>query len=244
MSATNKDMLVLPKLDYIARDLNIFLLTDESRSMSGKRIATLNHAILESTNELKEVGKQHPEASFKIRAIAFSDSPRWHIGPDPVDIDKLSWQDLSVDGGTETGAAIQWLADAVTMDKMSRKGFPPVMVLLSDGDNTDGDAYEQAIARLNSEPWGRKAIRIAIGIGDGYNRTQLEKFTNRPDIGVLEAKNTVDLANYVKFAIVTVSLSAINSVSDPDGKNSGTNVYVAGAPASAASDPNAVPEVI
>lgn len=244
MSTTNKNLPVLPELDYVARDLNVDLLTDISGSMSGKRIATLNHAILEATNELKEVGKQHPEANIKMRAIAFSDSPSWHVGPEPVDIDKLSWQDLSADGGTETGAAIQWLADVVTMDKMPRKGFPPVMVLLSDGDNTDGEAYEQAIARLDSEPWGRKAIRIAIGIGDGYNRTQLEKFTNRPDIGVLEAKNTVDLANYVKFAMVTVSLSAINSVSDPDGKNSGTNVYVASAPASAASDPNAVPEVI
>jgi uncharacterized protein YegL len=244
MSTTNKKLPVLPELDYVARDLNIFLLPDNSGSMSGKRIATLNHAILESINELKEVAPQHPEASFKIRVIAFSDSPSWHVGPEPVDIDKLSWQDLSADGGTETGAAIEWLADAVTMDKMPPRGYPPVMVLLSDGDNTDGDAYEQAIARLNSEPWGRKAIRIAIGIGDGYNRTLLEKFTNRPDIGVLEAKNTVDLANYVKFAIVSVSLSSINSVSNPDGKNSGTNVYVAGAPASVASDPAAAPEVI
>lgn len=244
MTAANKDLLALPELDYIARDLNIFLMTDESGSMWMKRIATLNQAILESTNELKEVGRQHPEASFKIRVIAFSDSPRWHVGPEPVDIDKLSWQDLSANGGTATGAAIQMLADAIRMDKMPRKGFPPVMVLLSDGDNTDGVAYEQAIDQLNSEPWGRKAIRIAIGIGNGYNRAQLEKFTNRPDIGVLEAKNTVDLANYVQFAIVTASLSAINSVSDPDGETSGTNVYVASAPSSAADDPTADLEVI
>jgi uncharacterized protein YegL len=244
MTTNNKNLPALPDLDYIARDLNIFLLPDESGSMWMKRIATLNQAILESTNELKEVGRQHPEANFKIRVIAFSDSPRWHVGPEPVDIDKLSWQDLSANGGTATGAAIQMLADAVTMNKMPRKGFPPVMVLLSDGDNTDGAAYEKAIAQLNNEPWGRKAIRIAIGIGNGYNRAQLEKFTNRPDIGVLEAKNTVDLANYVQFAIVTASLSAINSVSDSDDENSGINVSVAGAPASAANNPDADPEVI
>jgi len=154
MTEKTKNMLMLPDLEYISRDLNIFLLTDESWSMVGKRIATLNHAILESTNELKEAAQQHSEATFKIRVIAFSDRPRWHVGPDPVDVDKLTWQDLTAKNSTATGAAIQMLAESVTMGKMPRKGFPPVMVLLSDGDNTDGAAYEKAIQQLNGEPWG------------------------------------------------------------------------------------------
>lgn len=244
MTHTDSGMLVVPNLDYIGRDLNIFLLADESWSMQGKRIATLNHAILESTNELKDAAKQHPEAKFKIRVVAFSDIARWHVGPDPVDIENLLWNDLSILGGTATGAAVQMVAEAVTMNQMPKKGYPPVMVLLSDGDNTDGAAYESAIKQLDKEAWGKKAIRISIGIGQGYSLKQLEKFTNRPDIGVLEAKNTVDLANYIQYAIVTATLSSINSISDPDDNNPGQNVYVPNAPGTVDDDPSIIAEVI
>ncbi|VGO16199.1 hypothetical protein PDESU_04790 [Pontiella desulfatans] len=180
---------------------------DESWSMDGLRMATLNQAVREAFGELKTVAKQHPEVKFKVRVIAFSDGARWHIGPDPVDPEQLSWEDLTAQTMTSTGAAVKMLAESVTMDKMPRKGFPPVMVLLSDGDNTDGKAYDDAIEQLDREVWGAKAVRLSIGIGDEYDRKQLEKFTNHPEVGVLEAKNTVDLANYIQYALVTATLS-------------------------------------
>lgn len=224
------DAMVTPELEYVGRDLNIFLIPDESGSMSGIRMATLNQAILEASGELKSAAQQHPEADFKMRCIAFTDKSRWHVGPNPVDVLDFSWQDLTAKGGTIAGPAVQMLTESVRMEKMPKKGFPPVMVLLSDGGIGDNAAYEQAIAQLDKEPWGYKAIRLSIGIGKNYNRKQLEKFTNRPDIGVLEAKNTVDLTNYVKYAIVTASLSAANTVSDPQNTDSGTNVQIDGAP--------------
>ena len=205
MTATLKDALVKPKVETARRVLDIFLLPDGSGSMEGLKIATANQAIRESITELKNEAKQHPEVEFRMRCIAFSSNARWHIGPQPEELEESAWSDLVASGCTATGAAVQMLADAVRVENMPEHGLPPVMVLISDGANTDGNAYENALASLEREPWAAKAIRLSIGIGSAYDRGQLEKFTNRPDIGVLEAKNAVDLANYIRYATVTAA---------------------------------------
>ena len=205
MTATLNDALVKPVLETARRILEIFLLLDCSSSMGGLRIATANQAMRECTNELKTVAKQHPEVEYRMRCIAFSSTPRWHIGPDAMNLDKVFWTDLTANGNTATGGAVQKLAEAVRTAKMPERGLPPVMVLVSDGANTDGKAYDNAIAALEKEPWAAKAIRLSIGIGNGYNRGQLEKFTNHEEVGVLEAKNAVDLANYIRYATVTAA---------------------------------------
>ena len=235
MEATMKNELVTPEMEYVTRDLNIFLMADESWSLKGLRMAALNQALREAFGTLKPISQQHPEVKIKVRCIAFSDFARWHIGPDAVAPEDLEWQDLSARRSTRTGAAIKMLTESITMDMMPSKGYPPVMVLVSDGDNTDGKAYDTAIEQLKQEPWGAKAIRLAIGIGNDYKREQLEKFINRPDIGVLEARNTVDLVNYIEFAIVTAALSSLSSMSNPTGNaTTPTNIAVSTPPASVA----------
>lgn len=210
---TLNDALVKPSVEVIRRTLNIFILFDCSWSMEGKKIAAANQAMRESSNELKTVAGKCPEVDFQMRCIAFSDDARWHIGPDPVDIQNISWSDLDPESSTSTGAAIDLLAQTIRHQNMPRRGLPPVMVLMSDGANTDGNAYDQAINALNGEPWGAKAVRLSIGIGDNFNREQLDKFTNHPEIGVLEARNAVDLANYINYAVSTVAEAVSKPVS-------------------------------
>ena len=214
MTTKLNDALVRPEVEIIKRFLDIFMLFDCSWSMKGKKIAAANQAMRESINELKTVAGQHPDIEHRMRCIAFSNDARWHIGPDPTDLQNLSWTDLVAQGATETGAAIERLSESIRVTDMPKRGVPPVMVLISDGGNTDGTAYEDAIDLLNKEPWGAKAIRLSIGIGDRFDRKQLEKFTNHPEVGVLEAKNAVDLANCIKYATVTASISAGRSVTD------------------------------
>lgn len=230
------DGLVKPKLEISKRLLDLWMLPDCSGSMDGIRIQILNQAMRESFNELQDVDRQHPEIEMRMRCIAFASIARWHIGPDPVDMASASWKDLSARGCTSTGKAVQMVADEITMDKMPRRGLPPVMVLISDGGNTDGRVYDRAIEQLDKEPWGAKAIRLSIGIGDGYNREQLEKFTNHPEIGVLEARNAVDLANYIRYASVTASIAATRTFSQPGAMNN--NVVLPPAPAPAANAGN------
>ena len=236
MTTKLNNALVRPEVETNKRTLHIVTLADCSVSMGGKPIAVLNNAKRESISELKTEAQQHPEVDFLYRCIAFSSTARWHIGPDPIKINNVSWVDLNVGGCTSTGAAVGMLTDAVTEDKMPERGLAPVMVLISDGGNTDGAAYDRAIDQLNKELWGAKAIRLSIGIGDHYNRAQLEKFTNHPEIGVLEAKNAVDLLNYIRYATVTATIASSMNLSDPG--NMTTNISLPPAPKPSTSDAN------
>lgn len=201
------DAIVSPETAPQKRCLDIFLMPDNSGSTRGKANAVLNQAGREVVAELQSESSQHPDVNFRFRSISFANSAKWHIGPEAVDIGIATWTDLKAGGGTATGEAIDLLAQSVVESKMPERGLPPVMVLISDGGNTDGKDYDEAIKRLEKELWGAKAVRLSIGIGDRYDRKQLEKFTNHPEIGVLEAKNAIDLVNYIKYATVTAPLA-------------------------------------
>lgn len=215
MTTTLNDAMVKPEIEIARRRLDIFLLADCSSSMDGLKIGAANQGMRESITELKSEAKQHPEVDYRIRCISFANSANWHIGPEPIELDTVSWSDLTANGCTTTGAAVQMLADAVRTADMPKRGLPPVMALVSDGANTDGSAYDNAIAALEKEPWAAKAIRLSIGIGNGFDRRQLEKFTNHPEVGVLEAKNAVDLVNYIKYVTVTASKAASRNSTVP-----------------------------
>lgn len=233
-----KDKLVKPSVETARRILNLFFLPDGSTSMEGLKIATLNQAFRENVNELKAEAGQHPDVDYFLRCIAFASKAWWHIGPEPMPLEKASWKDLTADGLTTTGDAIQMLANEVSVSKMPKRGLSPVMVLLSDGANTDGSAYDDAIAALDKEPWGNRAIRLAIGIGSNYDKKQLEKFSNQPDVGVLEAKNAVDLANYIRYATVTAVKAASRNSSNTGELKSNVALPPLPAPATKSQNPN------
>ncbi len=209
------DALVKPEIEVARRRLDIFLLVDCSSSMEGLPMGSANQGVRESLTELKDEASQHPQVDCRLRCIKFANTADWHIGPEAVDVEQVSWTDLVANGCTSTGKAVQKLADAVRDGEMPRRGLPPVMVLVSDGANTDGTSYDNAIDALDKEPWGSRAIRLSIGIGSHYDRAQLEKFTNHPEVGVLEAKNAVDLVNYIKYATVTATITASRNSTVP-----------------------------
>jgi len=95
---------------------------------------------------------------------------------------------------------------------MPRRGLPPVCILVSDGYCTDSEGeLDQAILELLNLPWGRKAVRLAIGIGDGpgdYDEAGLLKFVSHPEIGVLKADTPQRLVQFIKWASVNASVGA------------------------------------
>lgn len=242
MNEIMQNKIVPPAVELIKRFLHLFFLFDTSWSMEGKRIGTANQAMREVFAVLPDLIKNNPEVQLLIRCISFSNKARWHMGPDPVGVESLTWKDLSARGSTSTGAAIKMLADTIVMNNMPEKGIPPVMILVSDGDNTDGSAYEKAIEALEKEPWGTKAVRLAIGIGDSYDKAKLEKFSNHPEVGVLEAKTAVDLISYIKFASTVAAQSSIHSV--PDALSPNNNVQLPPPPTPAKASSNVKLEVL
>src|SRR5437764_1234634 len=84
--------------------------------------------------------------------------------PSLLRIAVIRWTDLSADGQTDMGKALSILADEMKMPPMSERALPPVLVLISDGQPTDN--FEKGLKQLLAQPWGKKAVRIAIAIGE------------------------------------------------------------------------------
>jgi uncharacterized protein YegL len=210
------------------KSLQFFWLTDCSGSMSGKKIATLNQAIREALPEVRHAVGGHPEVQVSMRAIRFADDAEWHVGPQVVPIEQFVWPELTVAGGTATSQAIRLLTSELTVERMPRRGLPPVCILVSDGYCTDPAAeYDAAIAELLKQPWGLKAVRLAIGISDGdssYDEEQLLKFVSHPEVGVLHADTPQKLVQYIRWASVVASVGASLGRSKLGGEATGANI--------------------
>jgi uncharacterized protein YegL len=201
----------VPEGTIARRPLQFIWLVDYSGSMSGKKIATLNQAIREALPEIRKAVAAHPEVEIRMRAIKFADDGAWHVGPDPVSIEQFVWPELGTGGGTATSQAVRMLASELTLEKMPPRGYPPVCILISDGLCTDGSGeYDAAIANLIKLPWGKKAVRLAIAIGDeaDYDEAELLKFVSHPEIGVLKADMPQKLVAYIRWASVAASVGA------------------------------------
>jgi uncharacterized protein YegL len=217
------DIIPVLKGNIMKRTLHFFWIADCSGSMSGRKISTLNQAIREAIPSIKEALSAHPEVQILMRAIKFSDQAEWHVGPEAVPLDDFTWPNLDAEGITATAQALDLLADELAIEKMAKRGYPPVCLLLSDGYCTDNtDVYNKVIERINATPWGKKAVRLAIGIGDEheYNEHELLKFVTHKEVGVLKADSPEKLTSYIKWASVAASIGASvgkSRVGEPNG---------------------------
>lgn len=206
-----EDTIPIPDGQVVRKKLHFFWIADCSDSMRGKKIATLNQAIREAVPEVQKAVASYPQVEIQMRAIKFSDDASWHVGPDPVPLEQFVWPELETSGLTATAKALRLLEKELSIERMPRRGLPPVCILVSDGFCTDPrEEYDSAIADLAKIPWGVKAVRLAIAIGDesDYNETELLKFVNQDQIGLLKAHSPEELVSYIKWASVSASVAS------------------------------------
>ena len=190
------------------RYLHFFWIADCSGSMSvGGKIQTLNTAIKDAVPAMRDAAKSHPEVAVKVRAVSFSSGAQWHISQE-TPVEDFEWRDLKAEGVTDLGKALDLIVDALDTGKMGDHNKPPVLVLISDGQPTDD--WKSSMEKLNKLPWGRKAVRIAIAVGQDADRDVLQTFVNNPEIRVLDAHNSQALTQHIKW----VSTVVIKKVSD------------------------------
>jgi uncharacterized protein YegL len=225
----------LPVDEIAKKELEFFLLADCSSSMSGEKIATLNHVMREIVNtDLPDVLANQPNVQMNFRVIAFSSDARFSMGPEPVPLENVAWQDLQANGATATADAINLLCTQLATERMPKRGLPPVCILISDGMCTQGtDEYEKAINNLESLPWGKRSVRLAIGIGRlgaDLDEDELKKFVMpayRDEIGVLNAQNKSQMVKYIRWASVVGTMSSTMTKTKMDlPAGSGPNVII------------------
>ncbi len=115
---------------------------------------------------------------------------------------------------TDLGKALSMVAEQLDVSKMGERSLPPVLVLISDGQPTDD--YSSALDQLLALPWGKKAVRIAIAIGQDADLDVLQRFIAHPEIKPLQANNSEQLVKYIKWASTTVLKSASAPASQTD----------------------------
>lgn len=220
-----------PGGELATRPIHFFWVVDCSGSMYGEKIGIVNNTIQECIPEMRNSADNNPNAQLLIRALQFSSGASW-ITTSPVPVENYSWEDMEANGLTELGKAFDLLAAQLSIPPMPARALPPVIVLLSDGQPTDD--YKKSLDKLKGMPWFRKAVKIAISIGQDADDDVLIEFTGNKEL-VLQANNATALAKMIKWASTTASM-----VSAPSSKPMNSipvSVPAASTPSSAASVP-------
>jgi uncharacterized protein YegL len=198
-----------PGGELAARPLHFIWIADCSGSMATDgKIQALNTAIREAIPHMQKVADENPNAQVLVRAIKFSNGAQWHISqPEPVE--DFKWADLSAEGVTDMGKALSMVAEQLKIPPMTDRALPPVLVLISDGQPTDD--FNKGLRDLMDQPWGKKAVRIAIAIGEDADNDVLQKFIGHPELKPLKANNPEALVKHIRW----VSTAVLKSASAP-----------------------------
>ncbi len=134
-----------------------------------------------------------------IRVVAFATGARWHLAT-PTPIESLVWDDLSAEGYSDLGAALELVGQELLVPPMAQRALPPAIVLVSDGMPTDD--YRSSLERLLALPWGRAAVRMAVGIGRDADLDVLRAFAGNEGPEPISASNPEQLTRLIRWASV------------------------------------------
>lgn len=208
------NVIARPGGELASRPLNFFWVVDCSGSMYGEKIGVVNNAIQSVLPEMVDEAADNPNAQLLIRTLKFSTGASW-ITENPVKVEEYAWEDLEATGVTDLGKAFELLAGQLSVEQMGERALPPVIVLLSDGQPTDD--YKKSLDNFKKLPWAKKAVKIAISIGQDADDEVLFDFTGNKEL-ILQANNAKMLAKMIKWASTAVSAvsSGVSNTSEND----------------------------
>jgi len=207
-------MMKRPGGELASRPLHFIWIADSSGSMGDDgKIQSLNTAIREAIPHMKKVAEDNPNAQVLVRAVKFSNGAQWHISQ-PTPVTDFAWTDLTADGETDMGKGLGLVAEQLKMPPMSERALPPVLVLVSDGQPTDD--FDGGLKALMEQPWGKKAVRIAISIGQDADPDVLQKFIGNSELKPLAANSPEALVKHIKWASTAVLKSASSPAAGAD----------------------------
>jgi uncharacterized protein YegL len=184
-----------------AKLLPVILLLDESGSMGGDKIRNVNEAVRDMLNTFGDT--ENGETEIHVAIITFGSQVKLH---QPLaSASTIQWQDLSADGMTPLGTALQ-MAKAMIEDKdvMPSRAYRPTVVLISDG--APNDTWEQPLHAFINEGRSAKCDRIAMAIGANADESVLGKFIEGTPNKLFYAENAKQLRDFFKFVTMSVTI--------------------------------------
>lgn len=191
-------------VEVARRTMVLFFVVDTSGSMEGAKIGTLNQAVEDVIPEIREMSENNADAEIKIAVLEFATGARW-VTQAPIPADGFDWQYLNAGGLTDFGDACKALNEKLSRSSFMSDvtgSFAPAIFLLSDGAPTDD--YREELEKLRANNWFRKAIKVAVGIGENANKEVLAEFTGNEE-SVLSVHNPETLKKMIRFVSVTSS---------------------------------------
>jgi uncharacterized protein YegL len=195
-----------------AQPMHFIWLIDCSGSMALEgKIESLNTAIAEAIEPLRDASESNPSVEILMRVIRFSKGARWHV-QQPTPLSQFNWTSVKVerpDDPTDLGSALNLLAPELMSPPMPKHAHRPHIVLVSDG--MPSDDWRGGLAAMNASPWGANAMRLAIAIGRDAQLPVLQKFIGNPELRPMQANTPEMLAAHIRWA----SSASIEAVSHP-----------------------------
>jgi uncharacterized protein YegL len=102
---------------------------------------------------------------------------------------------------------------------MEQRALPPALVLVSDGQPTDN--WADGLRELMAQPWGQKAIRMALAIGEDADHEVLKQFIGNREIPVLQANNPETLVRQIRW-VSTAVLQHASAPASASGSSTGS----------------------
>lgn len=186
--------------------LPIFYLLDTSGSMYGTPIGTLNSAMGETMEALKDLAKSNADAQLKIGVLEFNSSVRWKNPGGLQDVEDFFYEDLEAGEMTCMGDALKELNS-----KLSRHAFldsiagnlMPIIIVMSDG--YANDEYLKPLEEIKKNRWFKRATKIGFAIGDDADLEMLAKIVGDSE-AVIKTTDMSMFSKMIKFVSVTSSM--------------------------------------
>lgn len=205
-------------LPLARRTLHVFYVLDTSGSMRGLPIQRLNRAMKESLTALKAVAETNGNAELQIAVMQYSSNWRWMQPAGPERAEDFIWEDMAAGGTTNIGPALDELNKQLSPDRFLRSStgaLMPVIIFMTDGRASD-DHYEDAISRINKNPYFKGATRVGFAIGEDPDVAMISSLAGNPE-AVIRTDNLGLFANLIRFVSASASKRASVSHRPGDG---------------------------
>ena len=197
--------------DRIAKErLNIILLVDASKSMSGRRISQVDSAITDIKKYLLDLQFENTYVDFYITIIPFSTTANYYNDEKMINIEDFNYDGIKTGGWSNLHLAYEKLSEILKKESKGGimpdfGGLAPVILLLTDGHPT-GNEYKERLKEIIDTPWFKVALRygIAIELNDKLTKDVLRDFVGKNG-DVIECYDSNMLKNIIKIIVLTAS---------------------------------------
>lgn len=203
--------------DMPRKDLHIFYVLDTSGSMEGANISALNHAMEETTEDLRTLAKKNGDAKLKIAVLSFNTGAEWITknGPEYLEGD-FEYEYLKAGGLTDMGAALNELNAKLSQHEFlgSMMGaLMPVIIFMTDGYATDN--YEGALEEIRKNKWFARATKIGFALGEDADVKMIASVVGNSE-AVIKVTDKELFQRLMRFVSVTTSMLRSQSATAAD----------------------------